>query len=288
MIAIVESGSTKSEWVILNEQGGTEANFKTQGFNPYFHNSEFVQSTLDGCADLDRYKKEITKLYFYGAGCSSPELNGIVESGLRPVFSNAEVKVEHDLLAAVYALYEGEPLVCGILGTGSNSCYFDGEKVIDALPSLGFIMGDEASGSYICKRMIRDYFYKRLPDPIQQHFADTFDLSWGKALDKIYGNQHANVYLASFMPFFAQYKEHEYVQKIVRESIGEFIDIHVRCFSSYGKHKVGFVGSIASVFSDILKEELEARNMTPGRIIRNPIRNLVDYHLKYAGVLQAK
>ena len=285
MKAIAESGSTKCEWVILNEEGLVESNFKTQGFNPDFHSTEFVASTLGQCVDLFASKDKITSVYFYGASCSSPKLNKRIIDGLQQIFRNAEIVVDHDLLAAAYSLYEGVPLISCIIGTGSNSCYFDGKNLSEEVPALGFIVGDEAGGGYFGKQLLADYFYKRLPENIQQDFKATYQLTWGEAREKIYGNIHANVYLASFMPFIAKHRQEKYIIDLMRQGFAKFIEVHVGCFSNKETKQVGFVGSIAFIFKDILIEELRKQGFEAGRIIKSPINELVNYHRNYMNIL---
>lgn len=281
MIAIAESGSTKCEWVILNNEGAIEKNFKTQGFNPDFHSTDFVSKSLNNFEELSSIKNNITQVFFYGASCSSNNLNAIISNGLQQVFKNASITVDHDLLAAAYSLYEGEPIISCILGTGSNSAYFDGEKIKESIPALGFILGDEGGGGYFGKKLFSDYFYNRLPQKMHDDFSQTYHLSWDIARKKVYGNIHANVYLASFMPFIAKYKKEDYVNDMIKEGMSRFIDIHVSCFSNYKNCKVGFVGTIAHVFKDIIKEELNKQGFELGQLIKSPILELVDYHKKY-------
>lgn len=285
MIAIAESGSTKTEWVILNQNGEKVSQFKTQGFNPDFHSSDFIFTTLNQSYDLFSIKEKINQVYFYGASCSSESLNKIVTNGLQPVFPNARVEIDHDLKAAAYSLYDGEPLISCILGTGSNSAYFDGENIQEEVPALGFIIGDEAGGGYFGKRIIAEYFYNNLPKKIHDDFSKTFQLSWDDARKKIYGNIHANVYLASFMPFVAKHREDPFIEEIIREGIAKFIKVHVSCFKKYGKCKVGFVGSIASIFQNIIAEELFKQGFEYGKIIKSPIEELVEYHKKYKNLI---
>ena len=285
MIAIAESGSTKCDWVLLNGTGKIEKEFKTQGFNPYFHSTEFVVKTLSECADLEGVREEVNTLYFYGAGCSNEQLKGTIREGLGQVFSRAAIHVDHDLLAAAYSLYEGEPVISCIIGTGSNSCFFDGKKVEERVPALGFILGDEASGSYFGKQVLADYFYHRLPSEMYRDFKERFDLNWGDTLKKVYGNVHANVYLASFMRFVMDHRENAYVTEMVKEGMARFIDIHVTNYPDYHKYQVGFVGSIAHLFEDILREELEKRDCRAGKIIKHPVAELVNYHLTYKNIL---
>lgn len=281
MILIAESGSTKCDWIILDDQRKVVGTAKTQGFNPYFHGEEFIINELKGEPELVLVKSQVTMVFFYGAGCSSDLLNTIVREALEKFFPAAKVTVDHDLLAAAFSLYQGEPLISCIIGTGSNSCFFDGVKAIEYVPALGFILGDEASGSYFGKRVLADYFYKRLPGEMQRDFEERFTLNWAEVVKKVYQNPHANVYLASFMRFVADHKENDYVQEMVKEGMARFIDIHVTNFSNYHRYEVGFVGTIAYIFEDILREELKKRDCRPGLIIKHPIDHLVQYHMDH-------
>lgn len=281
MIAIAESGSTKCDWVILNSELEEVGRANTVGFNPYFHDETFVCETLSKNIELSHVSQSITQLFFYGAGCSNPNLNQIIHGALSRSFPNAHVTVDHDLVAAAYSLYEGEPVISCIIGTGSNSGFFDGQTVTEFVPALGFILGDEASGSYFGKRVLSDYFYNRLPSEMQRDFADQFNLKWSDTLNKVYNNPHANVYLASFMKFIASHRDNDYVIEMVRDGMARFIDIHVTGFSNFDQYKVGFVGTIAHVFSDVLNEELYKRDCQLGLILKSPVDRLVQYHVEH-------
>ena len=278
MIAIAESGSTKTDWVILDNNQQEVTRFKTQGYNPYFHSSQVVAESLNNDRTVQDYVTRIEQVYFYGAGCSSAELNHQIEFGLEQVFDNAKVLVEHDLLACAYALYDSKPVVACILGPGSNSCYFNGEHISENVPAMGFIMGDEGGGAYFGKRVVADYFYKKLPAKMQEEFTEIFRMTWNDARVRIYNNENANVYLASFMPFIAKYKDTQYVQGLVKAGFGAFLDYHVLSFEEAKNADVAFVGSIANIFRPLLEEELEARGLTIGKVIKSPIDELVKYH----------
>jgi glucosamine kinase len=281
MIAIAESGSTKCDWIVLNRKAEVVLEARTPGFNPYFHGEEFVLNSLHNCSDLAAVKDKISTIFFYGAGCSSEALNLIIQEALAQFFVKAKITVDHDLVAAAYSLYEGEPIISCIVGTGSNSCFFDGDKVHELVPALGFILGDEASGSYFGKKILADYFYKRLPAEMQRDFDERYNLDWSQTVENVYKNAHANVYLASFMPFIIAHRENPYVIEMVKDGMARFIDVHIANFSNYHQHKVGFVGTLAFLFEDILKEELLKRDCKPGRIIKNPADNLVQYHREF-------
>ena len=281
MIAIAESGSTKCDWIVLNRKAEVVLEARTPGFNPYFHGEEFVLNSLHNCSELAAVKDKISTIFFYGAGCSSEALNLIIQEALAQFFVKAKITVDHDLVAAAYSLYEGEPIISCIVGTGSNSCFFDGDKVHELVPALGFILGDEASGSYFGKKILADYFYKRLPAEMQRDFDERYNLDWSQTVENVYKNAHANVYLASFMPFIIAHRENPYVIEMVKDGMARFIDVHIANFSNYHQHKVGFVGTLAFLFEDILKEELLKRDCKPGRIIKNPADNLVQYHREF-------
>jgi len=281
MIAIAESGSTKCDWIVLNRKAEVVLEARTPGFNPYFHGEEFVLNSLHNCSELAAVKDKISSIFFYGAGCSSEALNLIIQEALAQFFVKAKITVDHDLVAAAYSLYEGEPIISCIVGTGSNSCFFDGDKVHELVPALGFILGDEASGSYFGKKILADYFYKRLPAEMQRDFDERYNLDWSQTVENVYKNAHANVYLASFMPFIIAHRENPYVIEMVKDGMARFIDVHIANFSNYHQHKVGFVGTLAFLFEDILKEELLKRDCKPGRIIKNPADNLVQYHREF-------
>ena len=280
MIVIAESGSTKCDWEILDSKGTKLYSDKTVGFNPYFHSEEFIGSELNKSNDLKTHRESVSRVFFYGAGCSSDYLNQTVINALSSFFPNAEVSVDHDLLAAAYSLYQGKPVISCIIGTGSNSCFFDGKKIEESVPALGFILGDEGSGSYFGKRLLADFFYKRLPSEMQYDFQKEFNLEWSEAVKMVYQNIHANVYLASFMRFMAKHKDNAYVIEMVREGMARFIDVHVTSFSRYHEYEVSFVGTISHVYRDILEEELYKRDCKLGQIVKNPIDQLVDYHFR--------
>ncbi len=286
MIAIAESGSTKCDWVFLNKEGAEQTRIKTIGFNPYFHSSAFVADSLSELDDFRGIANTVTHVFFYGAGCSTDALQAQIASGLEQVFTKAQISVDHDLVAAAYSLYDGEPLISCILGTGSNSCFYDGDKIHEALPALGFILGDEASGCHMGKQFITDYLYKRLPADIHEDFEGRYNLTWSDIRPEVYNSVHANVYLSAYMPFIYEWRDSDYVRQLVVKSIRSFISIHVASYPKYRDVPIGFVGSIAFLFQDIIKQELEKHGCRIGRIIRGPIESLVDYHKSKVSLLR--
>ncbi|GAB5416697.1 MAG: hypothetical protein Crog4KO_21860 [Crocinitomicaceae bacterium] len=279
MLIVVESGSTKADWMILHN--GNETISNTKGFNPYFHSKDDILTELNTNETLGSIKDAVQQLYFYGAGCSSPELKAIVKSGLAAFFSNAKILVDHDLNACAFACYDGVPEIACILGTGSNSCYFDGEKVSEEVPALGHLLGDEGSGNYFGKRMLADFLYKKLPDPMHQRFV-SMGMDKATIIDRVYRQGNANVFIASLMPILVENKNLPYAQNLIRKGFQEFIDIHVKCFKEYQSCEVNFVGSISALLKEELHQVCEENGIRIGRIVRRPLQNLVNYHLKFA------
>ncbi len=281
MILIADSGSTKADWRFITKEGETVSEFSTMGFNPYFHSSELVETKMKEDSTVQEILNQVKHVFFYGAGCSSAPLNEIIKKGLKAVFTHASILVDHDLNASAYATYRGENVISCILGTGSNSCHFDGEQVTEEVPSLAYILGDEGSGSYFGKRLLKDYFYKKLPKEMSDAFWSEFGLTDKALVKKVYNEPDANVYLASFMKFIAKFQSHPHVKDWMINGFREFISIHVKCFEDYAECEVSFIGSVAYHFKDYLSIACELEGVTLGEVIKKPIDNLVRYHLEY-------
>ncbi len=280
MYFVAESGSTKCDWILIDNKNN-ESFCSTMGFNPFFHSSELIETELKKVDKIINIAPEINGVYFYGAGCSSDELNAIVIEGLQKVFENAKINVDHDLLASAYATYNGKPQISCIIGTGSNSCFFDGEKLIEEVPALGYILGDEGSGSYYGKKLIANFLYHRLPKEIENDFIKEYNLTKDDLIEQVYMKPNANVFIASFMPFIVKHKENSYFKNMIREGFKQFIDVHVTCYKNYQDLEINFVGSIAHIFEEQLKEAAEAYTIKIGSIIKRPANALVEYHLKH-------
>jgi N-acetylglucosamine kinase-like BadF-type ATPase len=279
MILIADSGSTKCDWLLVDKDESFY-HFNTIGFNPYFHDQLFISSVLNQHKELSESSPYIKNIFFYGAGCSSGELNVVVNEALKSVFINAHVHVEHDMVAAAYATYSGQPCISCILGTGSNSCFFDGNEVSEKLPALGYILGDEGSGSYYGKKLLTMFLYNQLPEHLARELKKEYYLSKDVIVENVYMKPHANVYLASFMKFLSQHKNDNFVREMVYEGMFHFLRNHVCCFYQYKEVPVHFVGSVAWHFQDVLYQAAEDIGIRVGKIVRKPIENLAKYHLK--------
>ena len=282
MIAIVDGGATKCDWVLLQENG-KEILLKTQtiGLNPNIIAHDKIANEIEKNPDLIKIKNDLKNIYFYGAGCGFDENKEIVKSEIQKVFPNAEISVQEDLTAAAYAAYQGTPAIVCILGTGSNSCLFDGETLHRELPSLGHMLGDEGSGSAIGKAIVRDFFMKKLPKDLADDFEQTYQLSAAQRIQKIYHSPMANSYLASFNKFVAERKNHPYLQNLVFQEMKRFFEYHILPYKNCFSCEINFVGSISYIYQDILKSVASYYRLNIGTIVQKPIENLVKYHQKY-------
>ena len=279
MLLVVDSGSTKADW-LLADKGKVIGSFNTVGFNPYFHDAKFVFETLSNNAELSPYSTAVTQLYFFGAGCSSTKLKAIIAEGLRSYFKNAEVNVDHDLLACAYATCGDEQGIACIIGTGSNSCYFDGTKVLEHNYGLGYILGDEGSGSYYGKKLVTHFLYGLLPKHLHDDFFDQYQLDKNSIVTKVYNERNANVWLASLTVFLSRHKEDSYIKELIRNGMREFMELYVLHYDRYKELKVHFVGSLAFYFEKELKEVAATLQIQVGKIIKQPVEELMNYFLK--------
>ncbi len=279
MKVIVDSGSTKADWKFLS--GEEETSLHTMGFNPVFHSSDQIEEEVNkafkGIIDLEQE----AEIYFYGSGCWDKKRKVIIENGLKRVFTNAKIDVHHDLLGAARATCGNEPGISCIIGTGSNTCLYDGKDVIDNVTNLGYLCGDEGSGTHLGKKLIRHYFYRELPKALEEELEVFVGGGKQKILDTVYDGTPPNVYLASFTRFMSEHVDHPFIQRILYRSFAEFIDRHVRKYHGHLRLPVHFIGSIAYVFQDMLKIVLTERTMQPGIFIKQPIDNLVAYHREF-------
>ena len=281
MIAIVDGGSTKCDWVILENSGKISQKTESIGFNPNIINADLIPQEIEKNPHLFLIKNQLDYICFYGSGCGTVENALLVETQLQKVFPYAKVTVKEDLTAAAYAAYNGKPAIVCILGTGSNSCYFDGESIRRDLPSLGFLIGDEGSGSALGKHLVRRFFMKKLPQDLHQEFVETYHLTIEDAIKNMYHNPRANAYLAEFNKFVVQRKQHPYFQNMVFDEMKNFFEYQVLPYEEAREAEINFIGSIAYYYEDILRAAAAELNLTVGHIVQKPIESLVEYHKKY-------
>ncbi len=277
MILIADSGSTKTEWMLLSE-GKILRNFHTNGFNPYYYGVEAIQNILFEELPRDLPFERISAVYYYGSGCSTPTNCGIVATAFRAVFPASKLVVQHDLLAAAHALLGRKAGIACILGTGSNSCYYDGVEIVENVPSLGYILGDEGSGVHIGKALLQAILYGKAPETLLHAFDNAFGLSLEKQLSALYNNEKQGRHLASFAPFVKQNLHNPFCKELVAGVFDGFIRVQLLQYSRCREVEVSFVGSVAYHFSQILRERLLLAGLTPGTIVQSPSQGLVDYY----------
>ena len=281
MILIADSGSTKTDWVLTDGEKNV-SRCSTIGFNPYFTGSDMIYESLSSKLAEQFNPLSVRQVYFYGAGCSNPQNNSVAFRALTRYFLKAEVVVSHDMLAAARALLGNERGFAAILGTGSNACIYDGRDVEHNIDSLGYLLGDEGSGSYIGRKLVRDYLRGYFPKPLEKKFAQYYNLKASDIFDALYNKPLPNRFLASFCKFADHNKEHEYIRKTVREAFADFFANQVSRYPGYQKLTFNSVGSVGFIFKEQLKEVAEQHEMKIGKVIASPIENLVQYHLARA------
>jgi len=276
MILIADSGSTKAEFRLL-ETDVEEKVFVVPGINPFYQSEMEIKELINNSLYPDIAGCDIQKIYFYGAGCAFPEKNKIVENALLHSFPQADVFVGTDLLAAARALFgRGKGVAC-ILGTGSNSCFYNGWEIEKNVSPLGFILGDEGSGAVLGRKFISDCLKNQMPVALQKKFFSQYDISPSEIMDKVYRQPFPNRYLASLTPFLLENIGEKYVYLLVKESFTEFFERNIEQYS-VGDEKLGFIGSIAFYFQDVLHEAAEEMGYRIEKIEKSPMDGLCLFH----------
>ena len=278
MILIADGGSTKSNWCQLDDNRN-RVYFNTEGYNPDFIDTEGIAASLSRSLPDTLPREQVRAVHYYGAGVSSAAKAEVIGRAMRQMFPGAEVTVTEDLLAAARALLGRGPGFAAILGTGTNSCLYDGEKITYNVDSLGYFLGDEGSGSYIGKRLLRDYLRQQLPEGLAEPFRETYELgSRNDILDRLYNQPLPNRYLASFAKFAYDHNNVSYCRDIVLKGFEAFFQNLVRHYPRYQDYSFNCVGSVGYNFRDALTQVARAHGMEVGKIIRSPIDDLVSYH----------
>lgn len=273
---IADSGSTKTEWCLLD--GGKKRIFITQGMSPYFVGGEQIQNILLQELKPHLGKVKINRIYYYGTGCSNRENVKVVKNAIQNVFPGTEISVDHDLMGAAKALCGDEKGIACILGTGSNSCYYNGNKIVKNSPGLGFILGDEGSGAYLGKKVIQYFLYQTFDKELHEKFRQKFAVTDEQILDAVYKKPLPNRYLASYAIFLAENRGHYMIENIIEDGLNDFFFNHVDKYRESRNLPIHFVGSIALGFKDVLSVLCEQYQMKLGRVIKNPIEGLAKYH----------
>jgi len=273
---IADCGSTKSEWCLV--QGRKKTTVFTQGISPYFLDTAAIAKVLSTELKPSLGRKMPDAIHYYGTGCLNPANRRSVKKALTSVFPDADVEVDHDLSAAARALCGHEKGVACILGTGSNSCYYNGRKIVSNSPGLGYVLGDEGGGAYLGKRVLQYYLYNTFDEDLRSRFDAKYVTSNAEILDHVYKQPLANRYLASFALFLAENRGHYMIENIIEDGLNDFFFYHLCKYRESWTSPIHFVGSVAWGFRDVLQELARSYEFTLGKVLRNPMEGLVDYH----------
>jgi N-acetylglucosamine kinase-like BadF-type ATPase len=273
---IADSGSTKCEWCIVHDSG--KKSIYTQGISPYFLSGKEIIALLEKELMPKIRKYKITEVYYYGTGCKNPVNRLLVKKSLQSLFTNALVSVDHDLMAAARALCGNDKGIACILGTGSNSCYYNGKKIVKNSPGLGYVLGDEGSGAYLGKKVLQYYLYKTFDEDLTFRFHDKFKTTDVEVLDHVYKQPLPNRYLASFAIFLAENRGHYMIENIIEDGLNDFFFQHICKYRESWTLPIHFIGSVAFGFKDVILDLCRTYEFDPGTILKNPMEGLIKYH----------
>jgi N-acetylglucosamine kinase-like BadF-type ATPase len=280
MILIADSGSTKTTWVLL-EGDQVKNTLSTGGLNPYFHNSESIEAVIRAGVAPFLVEHQISEVHFYGAGCSTDYNNKMISDSIAVFFPNAKIFVYHDILGAARALFGTNKGIACILGTGCNSCFYDGSRTFTPIDSLGYLYGDEGAGSYLGKMFLGTYLKKELPADLRELFDKQYGYTLEDILNSLYNKPSPNRYLASFSLFLSPNREHPFIQNLLLRSFEDFFTAHVRKYDNYLTTGIGFIGSIAYSYREILTNVAQREKVEITRILPSPADGLIEFHQKH-------
>ncbi len=280
MILIADSGSTKTDWRLVDSNSNQVYSIETIGFNPYFIDENEIFAELSKSA-LNKNKAEVKQVFFYGAGCSSSEKSNIIQTALQLFFNNAQIDVEHDLLAAARAVSGNKPGLVAILGTGANTCLYDGDKITSNIPALGYLLGDEGSGAHLGMNFIRKYLHHEFSEKINEDFSQAYpNLNLNKIMDAVYKQVLPNRFLAQFSSFVHAHTEDDKISALITVCMNEFFEKYICKYPNYSAYKLNLVGSVAFYYQNFIREVALIHQVEINKIIKQPIDALVKFHTK--------
>lgn len=276
VILIADSGATKAEWCLLKE--GKKKTVFTPGLSPYFLTTDAIADTIRQQL-LPKLKNILPDaVFFYGTGCANPENVKSVKKALATVFPGSKLTVATDLMAAAKAVCGKEKGIACILGTGSNSCYYNGKSIVKNSPGIGYVLGDEGSGAYLGKKVVQYYMYNTFDEDLRARFDARFVTTPIEILDNVYKKPLPNRYLASFTMFLAENRGHYMIENIIEDGLNDFFFQHLNKYNEVWKYPVNFVGSVADGFKDVIQGLCASYEFELGRILKNPMQGLAEYH----------
>ncbi|HPE77059.1 MAG TPA: ATPase [Draconibacterium sp.] len=276
MILIADSGSTKTSWCLTNGDDFTEY-YQTGGLNPFFRNTEEIADELR-LKLLPKTGINIHQIFFYGAGVINPEKGSIVKNALFELYPEASIEVESDLLAAARSTLIREKGIACILGTGSNSCLYTGTEIVEHVPPLGFILGDEGSGAVLGRKLVGDFLKGVMPENISEKFKTRFQITYAGFMEGVYKKEKPNQFLAQFVPFINENISDEYCVNLIENSFQEFINRNISLYSDFREQPLSFVGSVAFYFQPQLKNVLTRNQLRLKTVLKEPLNGLLKFH----------
>lgn len=273
---IADSGATKAEWCLMNK--GKNTTILTQGISPYFLSTEQIRALLVKELLPKLKNTKVDEVYYYGTGCANPVNAKSVKKAISQVFAGAKAEVTHDLMAAARSLCGRQKGIACILGTGSNSCYYNGRKILKNSPGLGYVLGDEGSGAYLGKKVIQYYLYGTFDDELRGRFDLTYTTNAAEILENVYKKPLPNRYLAGFTRFLAENRGHYMIENIIEDGLNDFFFNHLCKYPEVWKLPVNFTGGVAFGFKDVLQHLCSSYEFELGTVMKNPMQGLVEYH----------
>ena len=279
MILIVDSGATKSDWIALDEKGEQLFMTQTLGRSPEVLTRPVIEDRLANNFELSQNREKVTQLHFYGAGCGTDRMKIFLKKIFNVFFPNAEANVQEDTYAAIYATTKiGQQAIVCILGTGSNCSYYDGKELFQKVASLGYIPMDDGSGNFFGRKLIRDFYFNKIPKDLATKFENEYNLDADVIKENLYKQPNPNTYLATFARFIVENKNHPYCRGVIDKGFQQFINNYIMQFDLATKVPISFVGSIAYYLRDELTTVIERNDMVMGVIRQRPIEGLVEFH----------
>lgn len=280
MKLIVDSGSTKADWILFDSNGSFIKTFATLGLNPEVVSIDEVLKRLNISEDLMVLQTKVREIHFYGSGCGTIRSKEMMQVALQKFFTETSIFIiKEDTYAAVYATCkENEKAIVCINGTGSNCSYFDGSEVIQAVDSLGYLAMDDCGGVQFGREMIRSYFFKTMPENLRVKFATSYDLNSDTIKNRFYKTENPNAYLASFLPFLIKHKSESFFKELIESQITFFINNYIKQFENYKEVPIHFVGSVAFLLKENFEEILKQNELTPGKFYQKPLDGLINFY----------
>lgn len=282
MILVADSGSSQSDWMLALPDGKS-LSFTTKGLNPFFVNEKDIAKIIQNVPEILPYAEQVSEVYFFGSGCTSPDRREMVSNALSHLFSSAFIAVETDLVGAAYATCGNRKGYIATLGTGSDTGFFNGHDVLPSKQGIGYVLGDEGSGVWFGKQLITKFLYGTMPDDLTQAFQGQYRVNKEVVIKNVYQRNSPNTYLASFAPFLSEHVDQPFVRELLEHGFKEFVVTNMKTYPDYRDYTCHFVGSIAFFFMEQLRDVCEQHGVKMGKVLKRPIMELFDYVVKREG-----